>query len=848
MNKKQIMKVSPLVGAVLLALSAPVAMATTITAPAANVLPGAFYSNNASSAVTYVSTATSAATITVSSGATVLQFGGSSASVTNAIASPSGITTAAGFNIGSAAALTIKNSDAAAGAPANVLVNDITGNPSQIYGSLSAIGVSSPTNLFIANANGVIVGSTGIISNVSGAVGLIGEGQNPANFTAAGDVYSSTGTGPVTIMSGASITNAGYLLVAGNGNVNVGTVTGAPSAASVIAGYAFSASPTALSATLAGIAPNTAAVIVNSGATVNFNGGSSGTANTPTAAVYAAGNVNVLGGSYVDLSSSTLSLIGGTFTNNGTATVANGLTVGGAFVNTSLLSAGTVNAGTTFTNTGTITSIGDVTAAGAFTNNGSITGSGVVNAGNIVNAGTFTGTGFTLTASTGTIVNSGTLNASNASVSLLANSTAGGGISNTGTIQNVSTGGLSATASSGSFSNTGTLNFATTGVPLTISATNGNVNLGGTVDMGTAGSALSSTNSLGKVTVNAGTSTGYINLGALLYASAKSTLGAATIHVASNGGFVDGTGTLTVDIGSGINGGYGYNLGMAGGSVLAAPTVTVSGSTTGSNVFLGGVLGNSSTGTISITANNIDGNGTGTNYGFAVSSGGALNITAGGDVANTYQGFTPLFNYLRSIPVNTGSSSGTVTITTDVTNSGTAQYVNLAVNGSPTMSTANVAPITATSGAIGASNAAVPFGQIALQATGNITNDGFYFPGRIVEANIQSVGSSTFGLNNANTIAVSSKKSLSNVVPGVVSSAGMIFLTDKPITLGNSSFLLTNTNSWYNFPASSNLATYYGVSNPGFYAATYANGTLSSTLVSTTKTPNNQFYGLSVMP
>jgi hypothetical protein len=190
-----------------------------------------------------------------------------------------------------------------------------------------------------------------------------------------------------------------------------------------------------------------------------------------------------------------------------------------------------------------------------------------------------------------------------------------------------------------------------------------------------------------------------------------------------------------------------------------------------------------------------------------------------------------------------------VTINTDVTNSGTAQYVNLAVNGSPTMTATNVSPIIATNGVIGVSNATVPFGQVALQATGNITNDGFYFPGRIVEANIQSVGSSTFSLNNVNTITVSSGTSLSNVVPGVVSSAGMILLTDNAIKLGSdTSYLLTNTNSWYNFPASSNLATYYGVSNPGFYAATYANGTLSSTLVSTTNTPNNQFYGLTVMP
>lgn len=842
MNKKHFMlQASPLVGAVLMALAAPAAMA--MTSPAANVLPGAFYTNQ-STGVGYASSGTDAATITVPSGATVLQFGGSSASVATSVSAASGITTAAGFNIGSSASLTVSNasSDAAA-----VLINDITGNPSQIYGSLAATGATGdvPT-LFVANANGVIIGSSANINLPQGG-GIIGEGQNPASFTSAGDVYSSTGTGPVTIMPGASITNGGYLLVAGNGNINVGALSGT---ATVIAGYAFSAASNTLSTTLPGVAANTAAVIVNSAATVNFNGGSSGTAAKPGATVYAAGNVNVLGGSYVDLSNTTFSLVGGTFTNNGTATVASGLSAGGAFVNTSLLSAGTVSAGTTFTNNGTITTIGNVSAAGAFTNNGTITGAGTVNAGNIVNAGAFTANGFSLTASTGTIVNSGTLNASSGAVTLLANSTAGGGISNTGTIQNIGSTGLSAAASSGSFINTGTLNFSAASVPLIISATNGNVNLGGTVNTTTNASALSSTNPLGAVTVSAGTSTGYINLGTLLYAGSSSTLDAATVHVASNGGFVDNVSgdTLTVDIGSGTNGGYGYNLGMAGGSVLAAPSVTVAGNTTGSNVFLGGVLGNSSTGTIAITANNIDGNGTGTNYGFAVSNGGALNITAGGDVANTYQGFTPLFNYLRSIPVNTGSSSGIVTINTDVTNSGTAQYVNLAVNGSPTVTSSNVAPISS-SAPIGVSNATVPFGQVALQATGSITNDGFYFPGRIVEANIQSVGSSTFSLNNANTIGVSADKSLINVVPGVVSSAGMIFLTDNAIKLGNtSSYLLTNTNSWYNFPASSNLATYYGVSNPGFYAATYANGTLSSALVSTTNTPNNQFYGLTVMP
>ncbi|OCX69408.1 hypothetical protein A6M23_15540 [Acidithiobacillus thiooxidans] len=174
---KHQLRLSPIVGAVVMALAAPVAMAAV---PAANSLPGAFYTNNASSDVTYAPTttsATNAATINIGvSTPTVLQWGGSSATASAGIAAAKGITTNAGFDIGAGATLTIS----AASASTPVLVNDITGQPSQIYGGL----ISSNASLFVANGNGIVVGSGATITAPSG-IALIGYAQSDSAFVGA---------------------------------------------------------------------------------------------------------------------------------------------------------------------------------------------------------------------------------------------------------------------------------------------------------------------------------------------------------------------------------------------------------------------------------------------------------------------------------------------------------------------------------------------------------------------------------------------------------------------------------------------------------------------------------------
>ena len=824
--KNHKMNLRPIVGAMIMALAAPVAMAA-VTPPAANVLPGAFYTNQ--SATTYASSGASSAVITVSSGATVLQFGGSSAGVSSTIAAPSGITTAAGFNIGASAALTV----AAASTGASVLVNDITGNPSQIYGTLSA-GASSPT-LFVANANGVIVGNSATIT-LPGGGGFIAEAQNPANFTAtAGLVQTGTGSGDVTLMSNAAINNGGYLLVAGNGNVNVGDVaTTTGSGVTIMAGYGFTQTGNTAASAAAGALPTTTA-------TVNFSGGVSGTSSTPNATLYAAGNVNVLGGSYVSLGSVTFSGLGGSFTNNGTATIGS-LAPSAAFINNGLLDAtSTVTAGTTFTNNGTITSIGAITAGGAFTNNGTVQTGGIVNAASITNAGSFTASGINFTAaSTGGIVNSGTLNASGGTVALLANSTAGTLISNTGTISDMTS--LGATAASGHFTNTGTLNYSTTGGSLGVSATNGSVTLGGNVQI--ASSALSATNSLGTVNLSAG-SAGTLQLGTMLFAGSSATLSGGAVTVTSGGFSGSGTGTtLAVDVGSG------YNLGLYAGTQLTAPTVNVNGS--GANLILAGTLGGTNASTITVMAANIYA-GAHTAGGFSLSPSGALNLTFSGNIVNQNGVTSPVLNYAKAMPVN--ANGGYVKVSLDPTNAGTAkQYVNLGVNGSAILESTISSPVT-----IGSANGSIipnyPWGGLTVQATGNLqagsSAGSFYYPGQMFFATVNSLGG-TFGLSKSGTIYVSGQ--LSNAVTSnLTGMGGMAFLTNNALVFGNGTTkgidgatmvagnVLTNTNAWLNFPGSGSLATGYNAlnaQNKYFYGLVYANGTFTPTLAGGTNTTN----------
>ncbi|MBU2768902.1 hypothetical protein HAP94_22740 [Acidithiobacillus ferrivorans] len=807
MNKKQIMKVSPLVGAVLLALSAPVAMAT-ITAPATGSLPGSFSFNSGAPATpTYTSGSATAATITVSAGATVLQFGGT-ALTGGTVAAPSGITANAGFDIGSNATLTVSNSITTANA--SVLISDQTGNPSQIYGNLTAAGTGTfAPSLFVANANGVIVGAGAVITLPAGG-GFIGEKVSETSFTSGTIASSMTDTGAVSIASG-TVNAAGYLLVAGNGNVNVGSVANSGILTeSVVSGFSFTASSIGLASV------NTGSTFVSvSSAVANLSGAYTTATAIPT--VYAAGNVNLTGtamdptltvvnGNLVNSGSATISAahgIGGSFTNNGTATLGAGLTVSGAA-----------------TNNGTLDQATQTFTAASITNNGK-------------------DTGYNLVATAGTITNNGTIDATGStSVTLSATATSGAGIINTGTIVNISSAAtLYMSASSGNISNTGTLNFTASGGGLSAVASAGNVTLDGTVNTGSIAApvALSATNTLTDVTLAA--TGGALNLGTMLYNTGTADLSGNSVQV-SAGGLI-GTGTLTVTAASG-------NVTLWTGTTLAGSTIDVSAGSTG-NLVLAGQLGNSGSSTITVTAGNIMA-GVNTMGGFNMTT-GSLTLDVYGNVVNQHGATAAAINYAKYVPVNVNGGTATIDLTAE--NAGTAvQYINLGVDGNAVLTgaTSGASPVSVGS-ASGNNVTNYPFGALTLQATGTIqlgSPNGFYFPGQLRFANVKTLSNSSFTLNPSSTTGtITLSGELANdVTSQILGNGGISFLTDNTLTGISSGGILTNTNAWINFASGTGLATTYNTLNPGytapdaFYGLTYKNSVFTTTLVGGTNTAN----------
>ncbi|MBU2768936.1 filamentous hemagglutinin N-terminal domain-containing protein [Acidithiobacillus ferrivorans] len=822
MNKKHILKVSPLVGAVLLALSAPVAMAT-ITAPATGTLPGSFSFNNSAPATpTYTTGSATAATITVSAGATVMQWGGT-ALTGGTVAAPAGITSNAGFDIGTGAALTVTN--AATAATASVLISDQTGNPSQIYGTLTAAGAAGDApSLFVANANGVIVGASATINLPAGG-GFIGEKVSETSFAGGTIASSMTDTGAVSIASG-TVNAAGYLLVAGNGNVNVGSVANTGTTTeSVVSGFSFTASPLGAISTIG----TQSTYVSDSSAVANLSGAYTTATAIPT--VYAAGNVN-LTGTAMDV---TLAAVNGNLVNSGSATIsATGITIGGSF-----------------TNNGTATLGAGLTVSGAATNNGTLEQSTHgLTAASITNNGK--DTGYNLLATAGTITNNGTIDATgSAAVVLSATATSGAGIINTGTIENIghaST--LYMSASSGNISNTGTLNFAASGGSLSAVASAGNVTLDGTVNTGTIAApvALSATNVLGGVTLTA--SGGALNLGTMLYNSGAAALSGNSVQV-SAGGLI-GAAAVDVTAASG-------NVTLWGGTTLAGATTDVNAGSTG-NLVLAGQLGNSGSSTIIVTAGNIMA-GANTMGGFNLSSSGTLTLDVYGNVVNQHGATAAAINYAKYVPVN--ANGGTATIQLDAANAGTAvQYINLGVSGSAAIvngtwsgstftTVGSAASPVSTTTANGNNVTSYPFGALTLQATGSIAlgtgSAGFYFPGQLRFANVKTLSNSSFTLNSASTANITLSGELANdVTSQILGNGGISFLTDN--TLGGfgtaTSPIITNTNAWINFASGTGLATTYNTLNPGYsapdaaYGLTYKNSVFTTTLVGGTNTAN----------
>jgi len=404
MNHKTVLKLSPIAASLMIALGSSMAYAA---APAAGVLPGAFNTNVTTAS--YASTASNAATINLGTGANpVLQWGGSTVAVPNAVSAPSGITTVSGFNIGSGASLTVT---AAAATP--VLLSDLTGQASQVFGSLNAGG----NTVFLANPNGVVVGGSGSVT--AAKVALLGYAQDPSTFNGSVSVNTATVTnkGDVTVAKGANFNNAGYLLVAGAGNVNVDAAavnTATSTAVGIAAGVGANAGT---GVTVAPTAAYTTTAVVNL----------SGTGDLSKAQFGAAGAVNVASGSTVTLGNATTA-IGGTLTNNGTLNLESVGTIGGALVNTNSLT----------TTLGTITALGGITNSGIFSNAGAMAlATGTAAPAAISNSGQLSANGLTVTsassfANTGVIYEGGNgVTATAAAINLggvVGNSSTGGSI------------------------------------------------------------------------------------------------------------------------------------------------------------------------------------------------------------------------------------------------------------------------------------------------------------------------------------------------------------------------------------------------------------------------------------
>lgn len=255
----------------------------------AGSLPGSFQSNVS----TTYSGSGSTGTITYNSNAQiVMQWGGTPDISTQNVSAPAGITTNAGFDVGQGATLNIVNQG---NTGTRVLVVDATGNPSEIAGTIGVSGPNGGTpSLMIANANGVTVdGTATIIQPSKNMVAILGYGVDPASYVAANGLITINGTTPtnngtVTIAPGSNLTGVSTLLVAGNGNVNIGTsnLTGNNSAGNVFVASAGEGVKITTAIT-------TGQGVINPNAVLNLSGGSA--SNPMELDVAQGGIVNVTG-------------------------------------------------------------------------------------------------------------------------------------------------------------------------------------------------------------------------------------------------------------------------------------------------------------------------------------------------------------------------------------------------------------------------------------------------------------------------------------------------------------------------------------------------------------------------
>lgn len=666
--------------------------------------------------------------------------------------------------------------------------------------NVAGFNIGAGATLTINNSATVTAGTGLLISDVTGQASQI-----------YGTVSAGASVGPLFIA------NANGVVLDANGAVN----NGANSVAFL--GFAQDA------AAFAGATTASVSVSVGAGQTLLTKGDVTvnGAVSAGTVLVAGAGNVNV---AHSGAATGWNIFAGENFTYNGGATASGAFAggsaavvnlTGGASSGSSAFSGATVVAAGNVNLNNYISSFSSATIAGTLTNKGVLSAS-TVSAGGVVNNGVINATAAsTLTATTGDVVNNGIINASDAVA-------------------------FSAASTTGNVTNNGSINFASSSAAL--SMTGFNVNLYGTVNanVGTVATALSATNALGAVNLSAATAGGVLNLGTTLFASTTSTLTGAAVRVVS-GGLTDGNG-VTVNIGSGpVTSGsntYGYNLSVFNGATLSAGTagtVTIAGATgaSGSNINLDGTVAGQ---TIGVNANNINGLG---GFNITTSSGGSLTATFSGNF-NAPNGAAArsgagnfLYNY---VPVNV-ASNGTATITLNPTNTATAaQLVNVLVNGSATLASGLTTPV-AIGGSVVAQSSA-PNSHLVVQATGNLTlvgSGGFYWPGLMYVGNINAGQPGSLSTLGTITLGVN----VSNVIPtNVASEGGIWFMTNNSLNITTGAQVLTNTNSWINFPAATGFAAAYGAQNATsktFYGMV-PNPTVN-TILNTGVLASNMFYG-----
>ena len=491
-----------------------------------------------------------------------------------------------------------------------------------------------------------------------------------------------------------------------------------------------------------------AAMLVGTGASLNFTG--TGTINASSLGGATFASPGAIGGT---------ASASGTFTSlSGSSIADTGLTTNGVVTNTS--------GGVLGTLAGTTTTIlhGNASGLPTFT---SVTGNDLAanitisTTGNIstTGSGTITSAGL-LTGSNGLTISSGTISLPSASIAntVLANSsltvTAGTGLSGGGS---VSLGGTTTL----SLPNVGTAN--TYGSALNIPVLTTDVQGRVTAVTNTAISGLTATN------LTAGDFSSKINVGTYSInisgnaATASSAFNATMLQNARNinGVSFNGTADITVTAAAGTLTGTTLNSGVTASSLTSVGTLsglTVTGTT---NINTSG------------TSNTAMGNSTGT---FALTSSGGLNVTTGGALT----GVASVDTIAHSATAITFAGAGTVDVTSAALNLGTSGATSVSL-GKSGITTTNSGALTSTQTLTASSGFTLTTGALTFAPTsGTINATGLTALTETLSSGTAAVTAPTLNLNTSSTGATAIGNSTGTFA--LTSSGGLNVTTGGALT------------------------------------------------------------------